>query len=244
VEFRAVSKSYVRRTGGAPIPALTEATFELRDGEAVVVTGPAGSGKSTLLRLLTAEERPTAGRVLVDGENVAALGRRAVAKLRRRLGVVPAEPRFVLDRSAFHNVAVVLRALGASRRSARATGLAALRETGLATRANAFPGELNAGERRRLCLARALAGAPSLLLADEPTAGLDEASAGQVVELLRRARGQGVSLLVTSQTAGLAAALGARALALDAGRVRGTEEPAPARPPVETAAPPPPDAPA
>jgi cell division transport system ATP-binding protein len=234
VEFRAVSKSYVRRKGGAPVPVLVDATFEVGSGEAVVLTGPAGSGKSTLLRLLTGEERPTGGRVLVDGEDVATLGRRGVARLRRGLGVVPAEPRLVADRTAFQNVAVVLRALGASRRAARAAGLAALREAGLATKSNAFPAELTAGERRRLCLARALAGAPPLLLADEPTAGLDEATAAQVVELLRRARGQGSSLLVTSQAVGLAASLGARALTLEGGRVSKAGESAPAPPPSPT----------
>ncbi len=220
VEFRGVSKVYIRRAGGPVVHALADATFAVGPGDIVVLSGPTGSGKSTLLRLVAGEERASQGCVVVDGEDVATLGRRGLARLRRRLGIVPAEPRLLSDRTAFGNVALVLRALGASRRTARANGLAALREAGLAAKANAFPSELTVAERRRLCLARALAGGPRLLLADEPAAGLDEPAAQEVVDLLRRAHGQGATLLVATRAAGLAADLGARALTVEGGRVR------------------------
>lgn len=220
VEFRGVSKVYIRRAGGAAVYALADATFEVGAGEIVVLSGPTGSGKSTVLRLAAGEERPSEGRVLVDGAHVGALGGRALARLRRGLGIVPAEPRLLPDRTAFGNVALVLRALGASRRVSRGKALAALREAGLAGKANAFPPELTAGEGRRLCLARALAGGPRLLLADEPAGGLDEPAAQEVVDLLRRAHGQGATVLVATRAPGLAAELGARPLTLEGGRVR------------------------
>lgn len=220
VEFRGVSKLYVPRAGGPVIRALTEASFQVAQGEVVVLAGPAGAGKSTVLRLVAGEERPSQGRLLVDGEDVGALGRRGVARLRRRLGVVSQDPRLLGDHTVFGNVALVLRALGASLREARARAREALREAGLAARANAFPGELTAAERRRLALARALAGGPRLLLVDEPTAGLDATATAGIVELLRGARARGTTVLVATQADGLARALGARTLVLGDGRLR------------------------
>jgi ABC-type ATPase involved in cell division len=219
VEFRAVSKLYVRRTGGPVVSALTDLSLQVAPGEVVVVSGPPGAGKSTLLRLAAGEERPSQGRLLVDGDDAGSLGRRGLARLRRRLGLLLAEPRLLDDRTALENVALVPRARGASRRTARLEALAALREARLSSRATAWPAELTAAERRRLCLARALVGGPRLLLADEPTAGLDETMASEIVALLRQAQAHGITLLVASRSADLAAALGGRGLALDGGRI-------------------------
>ncbi len=224
VELRGVSKVYVPRPGGRAIQALTDVSFQVAAGELVVLSGPTGCGKSTVLRLLCGEERASQGAILVNGEDVGALPRRGVARLRRRLGVVPQEARLLGDRTVFGNVAVVLRALGASRRDARARALAALREAGLAGRANAFPRELAAGERQRLLVARALAGVPALLLADEPLmafgGALDGPAAQEVFDLLRGAQARGATVLVATQAAGLADALKARPVFLDGGRVR------------------------
>jgi ABC-type ATPase involved in cell division len=219
VEFRAVSKIYARRTGGPVVTALTDLSFQVESGEVVVVSGPPGAGKSTLLRLAAGEERPSQGRLLVDGDDAGSLGRRGLARLRRRLGLALAEPGLLVDRTALENVALVPRARGASRRAARLQALAALREARLSARATAWPAELTAAERGRLCLARALVGTPRLLLADEPTAGLDETATSDVVALLREAKARGVTLLVASRSADLAGALGGRGVALDAGRI-------------------------
>jgi cell division transport system ATP-binding protein len=219
VELRAVFKHFAPRGGGRVIQVLSDVSFQVAPGEAVVVTGPGGAGKSTLLRLLTGEERATRGTVLVDGQDVGRLAPAALARLRRQLGVAAQEPRLIADRTALDNVAVVLRALGASRREARARALAALREAGLATRAGARPLELAAGERRRLCLARALAGEPRLVLADEPIGGLDDTARHEVTEWLRGLRARGIALIAATQAPGLAEALKGRALLLQNGRL-------------------------
>jgi ABC-type ATPase involved in cell division len=219
VEFRAVSKIYVRRTGGPVVSALTDCSFQVAPGEAVVVTGPPDAGKSTLLRLTAGEERPSQGRLLVDGDDAGRLGRRGLARLRRKLGLLLAESRLLGDRTVLENVALVPRARGASARAARLQALAALREAGLSARATAGPAELTAAERRRLCLARALVGTPRLLLADEPTAGLDEAATREVLAILREAKARGITLLVASRSTELAGALGGRGVALAAGRI-------------------------
>lgn len=224
VEFRGVSKVYGRRAAGR-VRVLADASFRVGPGEMVVLTGPTGAGKSTVFRLVAGEERPSRGTVLVDGEDVGALGPRGVARLRRRLGLIPQEPRLLPDRTVFGNVALVLRALGASRSEARARALAALCAAGLAAKPNALPRELAAGERQRLVIARALAGAPELVLADEPTTALEGAAAHEIVDLLRAMHARGATVLVATQTASLAAELGARMLRLDGGRVRADGSP-------------------
>ena len=218
VELRGVSKVYVRR-GGGRVQALRGASLHVGAGELVVLAGPSGAGKSTLLRLLTGEERPTEGRVRMDGEDIGTLRRGRLARLRRQMGVVPQEPRLVADRSALGNVTLVLRALGMAAAEARARSLEALRDAGLAACATAFPGELAAGERRRLVLARAVAPAPRLLLADEPTAMLDEVATREVAELLRAVQAGGTTVVVATRDPALAAALKARVLSVEGGRV-------------------------
>src|SRR5262245_44235554 len=198
VDFQGVSRLYARRAGSPAVHALHDASFQVAPGELVLVTGPTGAGKSTVLRLISGEERPSAGRLVVDGENVARLGRRGLARLRRRLGIVPAAGRLLWDRTALGNVALVLSALGAGPRAARERALESLEEAGLAPKAKALPRELTAGERQRLLIARALAGDPALLLADEPTATLDAEATRAVVALFRDAREQGTTVVIAS----------------------------------------------
>jgi cell division transport system ATP-binding protein len=219
LEFRGVSKVYGRAAGGR-VEALVDVSFEVKPAELAVLVGPGGSGKSTVLRLVTGEERPTRGSVLVDGVEVGALGGRGLARLRRGLGVLAEDGVLLPDRTALGNVTLILRALGAGRAAARERALAALVEVGLGPARNALPQELAAGERRRVLLARALAPRPRLLLADEPTAQLDATDAGLVVALLRSLPGRGTTCLVATQEADLARALESRVLTLAAGRLR------------------------
>jgi cell division transport system ATP-binding protein len=219
LEFRGVSKVYGRAAGGR-VEALVDLSFEVKPAELAVVVGPVGAGKSTLFRLVTGEERPTRGSVLVDGVEVGALGARGLARLRRTLGLFPQDGPLLPDRTAVGNVTFVLRALGVGRGEARERALAALVEVGLGPARNALPQELAVGERRRVLLARALATRPQLLLADEPTAMLDAAAAGTVITVLRSLGGRGTTCLVTTQAVEVARALDGRVLPLAAGRLR------------------------
>jgi ABC-type ATPase involved in cell division len=219
LELRGVSKIYGRAAGGR-VEALVDLSFEVKPTELAVLVGPVGAGKSTLLRLVTGEERPTRGSVLVDGMDVGTLGGRGLARLRRTLGVLPQDGPLLPDRTAVGNVTFVLRALGVGRGEARERALAALVEVGLGPARNALPHELAAGERRRVLLARALATRPRLLLADEPTAMLDATAAATVVALLRSLAGRGTTCLVATQAVELARGLEGRILQLAAGRLR------------------------
>jgi cell division transport system ATP-binding protein len=229
LELSVVSKLYVPRPGGRVIQALSDVSFHVAPGEIAALVGPAGAGKSTVLRLLWGEEDATRGTVLVNGEDVGALGRRGVARLRRRLGVVPQAPRLCPGLTAVGQVTLVLRALGVPRREARTRALAALRDAGLAARAHALPEELAAGERQRLALARALALDPAVLLADEPVLApgeaLDSPAAREVIALVRAAHVRGATVLVATQAAALADALKARPLLLESGRLAAAAPP-------------------
>jgi cell division transport system ATP-binding protein len=218
IEFRGVSKVYGRAAGGR-VEVLVDLAFEVKAGELAVVVGPSGAGKSTLLRLVTGEERATRGAVLVDGVDVARLGARRLARLRRGLGIVPQTAHLLSDRTALGNVTFVLRARGAGREPARVRALEVLAEAGLTAVRNALPRELAEGERRRLVLARALATAPRLLVVDEPTAMLDDEAAATVAAQLRGAHDRGTTCLVATQSRDLGSALGGRILRLAGGRL-------------------------
>lgn len=217
LEFRGVSKVYARAAGGR-VHALVEATFRVAPGELVAVCGPTGAGKSTLCRLAWGEERASRGSVVLDGELLESLGGRGLARLRRRIGIVPQEPRLVPDRTVLGNVTIVLRALGMGRSAARTRAYEALRTAGLGAKPNALPGELALGERQQLAVARALATAPDLVLADEPFAAEDGAP---IAALLRAVHAQGTTVLIATRAARLAGELGARLLTLEAGRLGG-----------------------
>ena len=224
LELRSVSKVYGRAAGGR-VEALADLSFEVKPTELAVLVGPVGAGKSTLLRLVTGEERPTRGTVLVDGTEVGTLGARGLARLRRSLGVVCQDGQLLPDRTALGNLTFVLRALGTGWTEARERALATLVEVGLGPARNALPHELAVGERRRVLLARALATRPRLLLADEPTAMLDPTASAAVVTLLRSLPLRGTTCLVATQATDLARALGGRTLQLAAGRLRPEGDP-------------------
>jgi len=219
VELRGVSKVYARAVGGR-VEALLDLTVEVKPGETLVVSGPSGAGKSTLLRLVTGEERPTRGTVTVLDENVGRLSRVRLARLRRELGIVPQGRRLLEERTAFANLAFVLRALGRSRREAREATRETLAEVGLTERRRARARELAEADRLRLCLARALAPGPRLLVLDEPAAGLDGEALTGLVGVLRASHDQGTTILIATQVADLARRLDARALILEHGRLR------------------------
>jgi len=219
VEFQGVSKVYTRAAGGR-VEVLADASFQIGPGEMAVVSGPSGAGKSTLLRLVCGEERPSRGSVLVAGADVGAMSRGDLARLRRRLAVIPQDRRLLADRTVFGNVAFVLRALGVPRSQVRPRALEALREAGVTARLTALPAELAQGERQRLLLARAVATTPSLLLADEPTDMLDDVATREVLALLRAVQARGTTVLVATHAPDVTAHLGGRSLILEAGCLR------------------------
>lgn len=201
------------------IDALSEVSFELSQGDMLLVEGHSGAGKSTLLKLIAAIERPTAGSVLVNGQNVGALKRSAIPYLRRNLGVVFQDQKLLFDRSAFDNVMLPLAIAGFPPREASKRARAALDKVGLLSREKANPVALSGGEQQRLAIARAVVNRPNLLLADEPTAHLDADTARDVAEIFLEFHRVGVTVLIATYDGRPFAAANPRALVLDHGRM-------------------------
>ena len=214
ISFSAVSKRY---PGGQD--ALSGVSFALAAGELAFVTGPSGAGKSTLLKLIPAIERPTAGSVVVNGQNVGALKRGAIPYLRRNLGLVFQDHKLLYDRSVFDNVMLPLSFGTLAPRDAARRVRAALDKVGLLARERANPIQLSGGEQQRLAIARAVVNRPAVLVADEPTANLDAESAARVVDILLSFNQVGVTLVIATHDEALVARHGRRVLRLAAGRL-------------------------
>jgi cell division transport system ATP-binding protein len=214
ISFSAVSKRY---PGGQD--ALRGVSFSLAAGELAFVTGHSGAGKSTLLKLIPAIERPTSGSVVVNGQNVGALKRAAVPYLRRNLGLVFQDHKLLYDRTVYDNVMLPLSFGTLSPRDAARRVRAALDKVGLLARERANPIQLSGGEQQRLAIARAVVSRPAVLVADEPTANLDDESAARIVDILLSFNQVGVTLLVATHDLGLVARHGGRVLQLAAGRL-------------------------
>jgi len=203
LELRDVSKTYEQ--GTTAVRALAGVDLSVRAGEMVAVMGPSGSGKSTLLTIAGSLEDPTSGEVLVCGLALAGMPRGRKARLRRRsIGYVFQDFNLLPGLTAAENVALPLELDGTGMRNARAAGVAALTEFGLADRVSHFPDEMSGGERQRVALARAMVGDRQLILADEPSGALDSVNGEAVMRLLHMARTRGVAIVVVTHDAQLA----------------------------------------
>ncbi|WP_433728390.1 ABC transporter ATP-binding protein [Actinoplanes sp. CA-051413] len=203
LQLRGVSKTYL--DGADEVHALHEVDLIVEAGKMVAVMGPSGSGKSTLLTIAGALETPTSGEVLVAGLPLTAMSRDDRARLRRRaIGYVFQDFNLLPGLTAAENVALPLELDGMSAGKARATGLRALDELGLAERAARFPDQLSGGERQRVAIARAVVGDRRLLLADEPTGALDSENGEAVMRMILTACKHGVAAVVVTHDAQLA----------------------------------------
>jgi ABC-type lipoprotein export system ATPase subunit len=199
---------------------VAEATVALAAGDGVALTGPSGSGKTTLLQLLALLDRPSAGRVLVDGRDAWQASPRERARLRlARIGFVFQRSNLLPHLSARDNVSLPAWRLHGDRAAASRAAGALLARFGLAARAGAPAAVLSMGEAQRVAIARALINRPAVVLADEPTGSLDSRAAAAVLAALDEVRAQGTALLVATHDPAVAAHL-PRALHLEDGRLR------------------------
>jgi len=197
LEIRDVGRVHASRNG--PVRVLGPVSLEVGRGELVAITGPSGSGKSTLLAIAGALDRPTEGRVVVAGRDLADLSAAQLAELRRRtLGYVFQDLNLLPGLTALENVALPLELDGASLPAARDEARAALARVKMQHLADRFPEDLSGGEQQRVAIARAFVGKRSMLLADEPTGALDSVTGELVMRLLRdQCDAGGTALLVT-----------------------------------------------
>jgi len=214
-----ISLSHVSKRYAGGHQALHDVSFTINPGELVLVTGHSGAGKTTLLKLLPAIERPTAGSVIVNRQNVGALSPRAVPFLRRKFGLVFQDHKLLFDRTVFDNVALPLQIAGHSVRDSARRVRAALDKVGLLALEKARPVTLSGGEQQRLCVARAIVHRPAILLADEPTGNLDAEYAAEIAELFRSFHQVGVTVIIATHDQALLARLAPRVIALRHGEL-------------------------
>lgn len=212
IQFSSVAKRYA---GGQE--ALRGVTCEIGAGEMVAVTGHSGAGKSTLLKLAAGIERASGGTVVVQGQNLGALGETALAILRRRVGFVFQDHKLLFDRNAYDNVALPLRVAGFASDEIGRRVRAALDKVGLLAREKAMPVALSGGEQQRLCIARAIVNRPAILIADEPTGNLDADYSRAILELFQSFHRVGTTVLLSTHDEAAIERLGCRRLALAGG---------------------------
>jgi cell division transport system ATP-binding protein len=215
IEFQAVSKKY-----SAESFALRDVSLNINKGELVFLSGPSGAGKSTLLKMIAAIERPSAGRLIVNGQDIGKIKRAGVPFLRRNMGLILQQQRLLNDRSILANVMLSLLVTGASHSQAEQRARAALDRVGLLDRASAYPMELSGGEQQRVAVARAIVNRPQIILADEPTANLDRAAADRVIEALRAFHAVGVTCMISTHDEQVLGSAG-RVIRLEQGALAG-----------------------
>lgn len=217
IELRKLTKRF--RSGSGDLTVLDQVDLCLEPGTSLAVLGPSGSGKSTLLALAAGLDRPTSGEVLLDGEAIQDLSEDRLALLRRRkVGFVFQSFQLLPNLTAFENVLLPLELSEHGQARQRANEL--LSQVGLADRTHHYPGQLSGGEQQRVALARAFATRPPILLADEPTGNLDQATGRRVLEVLAELRtSSGTTMILVTHDPAVAA-IADRSMVLEGGRLQ------------------------
>jgi putative ABC transport system ATP-binding protein len=221
IELYQVSKTV--QSGTERLTILHELDLTIPDGQFVAVVGPSGSGKSTLLGLVAGLDAPTSGRILIDGEEITAMGEDALASLRgRKLGFVFQSFHLIPSMTALENILAPMEIAGV--RGARERARRLLEDIGLTDRAHHYPSQLSGGEQQRVAVARAFSNEPSILLADEPTGNLDSRNGQHVFDLMvEMNRRRGATLVLVTHDHELASRADRR-ISLRAGRVAADDD--------------------
>ena len=199
--------------------ALKGINLTIQDGEFVFIVGPSGSGKSTIIKMMTAEVRPTSGKVSVNGYDIGSIKQREIPYLRRTVGVVFQDFRLIENKSVYENVAFVMRAVGTPQRLIKKRVTYVLDLVGVLHKARRKPCELSGGEQQRVAIARALVNNPDAIIADEPTGNLDPARSLELMMLLEKINSMGTTVVVVTPAREIVDQFAKRVVAIDGGMV-------------------------
>lgn len=199
--------------------ALDDVSCCIEPGEFVSVIGQSGAGKSTLLKLLTAEEAPSRGKVVIGDWDISRIASRDIPLLRRQMGMIFQDYKLLAQKTAAENVAFALEVIGASRSVIRQTVPQVLRLVGLEDRMDRYPRQLSGGEQQRVAVARALVHQPKILLADEPTGNLDTHHTQEILQLLRKIHEFGTTIVLVTHNRDVVNSMRERVILLDGGKI-------------------------
>lgn len=204
IDLKNVSKSY--RNGDQELQVLKDVHLEVEEGEFVAIMGPSGSGKSTLMNIIGMLDRPTSGEYYLEGEEVAKLSEKKLAKVRnQQIGFVFQQFFLLSKLNALQNVELPLIYAGVSQSKRKALAEQYLKKVELETRMHHLPSELSGGQKQRVAIARALVNHPSIILADEPTGALDTKTGEQIMELLTELNREGKTIIMVTHEPEIAA---------------------------------------
>ena len=201
--------------------ALQDFNIKIEEGEFAGIIGHTGSGKSTIIKLMTGEVVPTAGRVMVNGFSMSRIAEKQIPYMRRTIGVIFQDFRLIGNKTVRDNLALAMRAVGASPRELKNRIPYVLELVGLADKENSYPDQLSGGEQQRVAIARALVNNPSTIVADEPTGNLDPGRSLEIMTLLERINALGTTVIVVTHERGLVNHFNKRIILLNDGQVIG-----------------------
>lgn len=210
-----VTKSYGRKNAAA----IERISLHVEPKEFVIIVGASGAGKSTLLKILTREEKPTSGRIIVGGVDYERLKDKEIPFLRRKIGVVFQDFKLLPNRTVFENVAFALEIVGMGNREIKHTVPKVLDLVGLKGKDAFYPSELSGGERQRVAIARAVVRQPKILIADEPTGNLDPKNAWDVIRVLEKINRFGTTVLLTTHNQDIVNKLRRRVVTIKDGKI-------------------------
>ncbi|HEX6547800.1 MAG TPA: cell division ATP-binding protein FtsE [Candidatus Dormibacteraeota bacterium] len=214
ISFQHVWKRYPNGT-----EALRDIELNVPEGDFVFLVGPSGAGKSSLIRLLIREERPTRGKIFVNGVELGRMKRRKLPYFHRQVGMVFQDFKLLHRLTVYENVAFALRVAGDPGRVIRERSEAALETVGLAGKGSKYPRELSGGEQQRVAIARALVHAPRLIVADEPTGNLDPATAWEIMQLFLKINNDGATIVMATHNREIVDLLRRRVVVIEDGQV-------------------------
>ena len=214
IRLRNINKVY--KNG---VTAIHDLDLNIKKGEFVFIIGSTGCGKSTLIKMMYREEKPTKGKIIVGGIDVAKLRNRKVYKIRRKIGVVFQDYQLLPKSTAYENVAFALEVLGLPKSEIHKKVVKVLDLVGLKNKAKHYPDQLSGGEQQRVAIARAIVNGPKLLICDEPTGNLDPKTSMEIMDVLTAINKLGTTILMVTHDIDIVNKLKKRVIVLDSGRI-------------------------
>ncbi len=214
IRLKNVRKQY--KTG---VTAIHDMSLSIEKGDFVFVIGSTGCGKSTLVKMLYREEKPSSGKIIVGGIDVAKLRNSKVYKIRRKIGVVFQDYKLLSKSTVYENVAFALEVLGQPKSEIYSKVIKALELVGLKNKANNYPHQLSGGEQQRVAIARAIVNGPKLLICDEPTGNLDPKTSMEIMDVLESVNEMGTTIIMVTHDIDIVSQMNKRTILLDSGRI-------------------------